>query len=175
MRAPGAESQDREARLRSAAEHYVGKLLSGIDRTAVLAELRAAAPGFTPARYEAALDEELVRRDRACDRAAARRHELVQQARDMDVLNAVFALTLFNRSHAVAGPVDSHDALGDLYDATAIDEAAERTDALIAHAADLGFGAQNARDDRAELQLAHPGFSLEHLSEALNWGYYNGC
>ena len=95
------------------------------------------------------------------------------------MLNGAFTLTLYNRRHTGPAhpgqePIDAHAALGDLHDVAAIDDALLRTEELIAHAADLGSGARDARDDRAELQLSHPGFSLKHLSETMNWGYYNG-
>ncbi|MFC4903753.1 hypothetical protein [Kocuria oceani] len=66
---------------------------------------------------------------------------------------------------------DDSTALGDLHDEAAIEDAILRTEELLAHAVDLGYGAGNARDDRAELQRAHPGFSPEHLAQALSWGH----
>ncbi|GGG71161.1 hypothetical protein GCM10011374_39780 [Kocuria dechangensis] len=111
--------------------------------------------------------------------AADRELEVVTRARDENLPNAAFTLTLFNRrhtgpSHPGQEPVDVHAALGDLHDAESIDDAILRAEELLAHAQDLGFGARNARNDRAELQLSHPGFSPEHLAEALNWGYRSG-
>ncbi|MGQ1836852.1 hypothetical protein ACT4S2_00140 [Kocuria turfanensis] len=99
--------------------------------------------------------------------------EVMARARDEDLLNGVFILVLFNHRHARPGrePVDVRAGLGDLHDEAAIEDAILRTEELLAHAVDLGYGARDARDDRAELQLAHPGFSPEHLSQALNWGH----
>lgn len=103
-------------------------------------------------------------------------HEVVARARDEDLLNGVFVLALFNHRHARPfrpgqEPVDIRAALGDLHDEAAIEDAILRTEELLAHAVDLAYGARDARDDRAELQLAHPGFSPEHLAEALSWGH----
>lgn len=105
--------------------------------------------------------------------------EVVARARGEKLLDAAFTLTLFNHRHTGPGhpgrePVDVRAALGDLHDAEAIDDAVLRAEELLAHAQDLGYGPRDAREDRAELQLSHPGFSPEHLSEALRWGYSTG-
>ncbi|MGQ1797421.1 hypothetical protein ACT4S5_09825 [Kocuria oceani] len=99
--------------------------------------------------------------------------EVMARARDEDLLKGVLVLVLDNRRHARPGrePVDIRAALGDLHDEAAIEDAILRTEELLAHAVNLGYGARDARDDRAELQLAHPGFSPEHLAEALSWGH----
>ncbi|KLU09346.1 hypothetical protein [Kocuria sp. SM24M-10] len=102
--------------------------------------------------------------------------EVRARARDEDLLNGVLVLVLDNRRHARPvrpgrEPVDIRTALGDLHDEAAIEDALLRTEELLAHAVDLGYGARDARDDRAELQRAHPGFSPEHLAQALSWGH----
>jgi hypothetical protein len=106
-------------------------------------------------------------------------HEVVARARGEKLLNAAFTLTLFNHRHTGPGrpgqePIDARAALGDLHDAESIDDAVLRAEELLAHAQDLGYGPRDASEDRAELQLSHPGFSPEHLSEALRWGYSTG-
>ena len=105
--------------------------------------------------------------------------EVVARARGEKLLNAAFTLTLFNHRHTGPGhpgqePIEIRAALGDLHDAESIDDAVLRAEELLAHAQDLGYGPRDAREDRAELQLSHPGFSPEHLSEALRWGYFTG-
>ncbi|GEO95704.1 hypothetical protein [Kocuria turfanensis] len=102
--------------------------------------------------------------------------EVMARARDEDLLNGVFILVLYNHRHARPvrpgrEPVDIRAALSDLHDEAAIEDAILRTEELLAHAVDLAYGARDAHDDRVELQLAHPGFSPEHLSRALNWGH----
>lgn len=166
-------SAEHEQALAAAAERHVEEGLSGIDRTALAEQLRAEVPGLPTESYGAALDAALSRYDRARERALARREDAISRVRELDVLGGVFTLELFNRRHSQP-KIDVHAALGDLHDAATIEDSIRRTEELLVHAADLGFGAQDARDDRAELQVAHPGFSLEHLSDALNWGYCNG-
>ncbi|MGQ1798073.1 hypothetical protein ACT4S5_13185 [Kocuria oceani] len=169
----GPAVDEREPTLAAAADRHIGEVLSGIDRTVVAEQLSDEVPGLPAERYGTALDAALSRYDRAHERALARRHEVVARARDLDALGGVFELELFNRRPGQP-KIDVRGALGDLHDRAALDDAIARTEALLAHAADLGFGAQDACDDRATLQAAHPGFSLEQLSAALNWGYYNG-
>jgi hypothetical protein len=102
--------------------------------------------------------------------------EVIAHARDQDVLNGVFILTLYNHHYAGHGhpgqePIDVHAVLGDLHDTAAIDEAILRTEELLAHATDLGSRTRTTHQDQAELHRSHPGYSPEHLTEALNWGH----
>ena len=63
-------------------------------------------PGFSPERYEAELDEALARIEKYRVGVRVRRAKHVEEAREMDVLNGVFALRYFNRR--LSGHVGLH-------------------------------------------------------------------
>jgi hypothetical protein len=170
--------QSQEERLRLAASGRSLMMVEGrTDRAAALEHLRDTVPGFGPERYAAELDYALdvIEVVRAGD--LARRGELLAQARQMDVLNAVFALRYFNRRFSQRqlygqGPIDLVDALGDLYSREQIDEAVVRSDGLIDEAIDISSGPWDWNADMIRLYLAHRGFNDKALADALSFGRY---
>ncbi len=150
------------------------------DRAGALEQMCDTVPGFPAERYAAELDDALARIEVAKVDVRARRAQDVAEAREMDLLDAVFALHYFNRrfsGHAWQyglGPIDIVEALGDLYSRKKIDEAVVRCDALIAEGIRLGYGAWDTDADMNRLRQAHPGFSDRSLGRALNWGYLIG-
>ncbi|WP_043496511.1 hypothetical protein [Georgenia sp. SUBG003] len=103
--------------------------------------------------------------------------ELIASAREQDVLNAVFALQLYNARDAWRSPeqgkIDVHRALDDAFPPGEIDDALARSDTLIGDAKDVAFGEWHADQHLRELAARHPGFTAEHVRDALSWGYYN--
>ncbi|MUN62151.1 hypothetical protein GMA12_03165 [Kocuria sediminis] len=178
---PEETPEHREERLRWAATYRGTRMLEGkTDRAGALEQIRHTVPGFPSGRYESELDAALVRIEQYRVGVRARRAKDVAHAREMDVLNAVFALHYFNRRFSGhvgeygLGRVDLEDALGDLYFREQIDEAVHRSDALIDEGIDMGLGPWDWDADMAHLRQAHPGFNDGALGEALGWGRYFG-
>ncbi|MGJ9371898.1 hypothetical protein [Nesterenkonia sp. CF4.4] len=170
--------EHREERLRSAAWFRATRMIEGrTDRAGTLEEIRDTVPGFTPGRYEHELDEALARIKESQVGVRARRVKLVEEAREMDVLDAVFALRYFNARFSGhigqygLGPIDIIEALGDLYPQEVIEEAAARASALISEGIDMGIGSWDHRPNAAYLRQAHPGFNDRAVSDALDWGH----
>lgn len=172
--------EDRGFHLKAASAFHVRELLfDGVDRKVVLEKVRAKAPGFPEERYEQALDEAQALVALGRERALQCRSELVDAARQDDLLNSVFALRYYNRRHSDQdnmlynlGRIDIHETLRDLHPEAEIDAALTRVDALIKDAfktVSYEPGAAEAR--MQELSWAHPGFHNRSLSAAMDWGY----
>ncbi|NKX54998.1 hypothetical protein [Arthrobacter mobilis] len=170
--------EERESRLRSMAMHFGGRMVERRDfREAVLERMQANLPGFPPEHYETELDAALARIDEAQVGVMVRREQKIAEARELDVLNAVFALHYFNQRFSGhvgeygLGRINLIEALGDLYSRKQITEAAKRSDALIEEGIRMGIGPWNHEADMAHLRRAHPGFRDRALSDALDWGH----
>lgn len=170
--------QERESGLHSAAWYNGTRIAEDeTDRAGALAAMRDTVPGFALERYETELADALVGIEKAKMRVRARRTELVAGARQLDPLNAVFALRFFNRrlsghvGEYGLGPIDLIEALGDLCTLDQIDEALERSDALIEEGIRMGIGSWDHESDMAHLRAIHPGFRDQALSKALDWGH----
>ncbi|MHA7263689.1 hypothetical protein ACX80W_10855 [Arthrobacter sp. TMN-37] len=179
MRAsPEETGEDREEQLRWPATFRGIRILDcKTDRVGALEQIRDTVPGFPPERYEAELDEALARIEEYRVGIRTRRAELVQEAREMDALNGVFALRYFNRRFSGnlgeygLGPINLPQALGDLYPREVIEEAVARSDAMIDEGIGMGVGSWDHEPNIAYLRQAHPGFNDRALSDALDWGH----
>lgn len=148
-------------------------------RDAALAWLRTQLPGFPRERYEEALEAASCELVEGQAHARARRRSMIAAARELDPLNAVCTLHVFNRrgsGHVLEyglGPIDLAEALGDLCSAQQIADAVGRTDALLADAVRRGREPGNeGRADRDRLRDAHPGFTARTIDEAWDWGCF---
>ncbi|MFI7484121.1 hypothetical protein ACH9EU_17110 [Kocuria sp. M1R5S2] len=170
--------EHRESRLRSAAMHNGGRMVEGRQlRGAALERMRGTVPGFPPERYEAELDNALARIDERRVEVLARRAQHVAEARELDMLNAVFALHYFNQRFSGhvgeygLGRIDLVDALGDLYSREQINEAVTRADALIDDGQRCAYFSDDDGRQIRWLRQNHPGFVEAHLHRAADWGY----
>ncbi|GGG61547.1 hypothetical protein GCM10011374_25760 [Kocuria dechangensis] len=175
---PEETPEHREERLRWAATYRGTRMLEGkTDRAGALGQIRDTVPGFGPERYESELEAALARIEQYRVGVRARRAKNLAQAREMDVLNAVFALHYFNRRFSGhvgeygLGRIDPEEALGDLYTRKQIAEAVTRSNALIEEGLRMGIGPMDIHADMDRLRAAHPGFNDRALSDAVNWGY----
>jgi hypothetical protein len=147
------------------------------ERVGALEQIRDTVPNFPPERYEAEFDEALARIEQYRVGVRARRVELVQEARKMDALNAVFALRYYNRRFSGhigeygLGAIDLLQALGDLHPPQVIEEAVARADAMTDEGIRMGVGSWDHEPNIAYLRQAHPGFNDRALSQALDWGH----
>ena len=169
--------EHQEERLRWAVTYRGTRMLEGkTDRAGALEEVRDTVPGFPPERYESAFDAALARIEEYRVGARARRAKDVAQAREMDVLHAVFALHFFNRRFSGhvgeygLGRIDLDEALGDLYSGEQIAEAVTRSNTLIEEGLRMGIGPMDFHADMDRLRAAYPGFNDHALSDALSWG-----
>jgi len=170
--------EEREFNLRSSAWYNGGRMHEGkTDRAGALEQMRKTIGDFPPERYETELDTALAGIEETKIRVAARRAKDVAEARQLDLLNAVFALHYFNRRFSGhvgeygLGPIDLYEALSDLHPREQIDEAVQRSDALIEEGIRMGVGSWDHEPNMAHLRAAHPGFSDRALSKALDWGH----
>jgi hypothetical protein len=149
-------------------------------REAALEQLQANLPGFPQERYGRELDDALARIDEEQVGVLVRREKMIAQARELDMVNAVFAIYYFNSRYSRhvceygLGPIPLADALGDLYTPEQIAEAAARADALISEGIRMGYGPWDWDADMAHLRQTHPGFSDRALGDALDWGRFFG-
>ncbi|WP_168199712.1 hypothetical protein [Citricoccus sp. SGAir0253] len=178
---PEESPADRAERLGWAATYHATRMLEGrTDRAGAVGQVRDTVPGFDPGRYEAEVDAALARIQEYRVGVRARRAERVAQARELDVLNAVFALHYFNRRYSRhpgqygLGPIDLAEALGDLAPRGQLAEAVARCDALIEEGIRTGTGHGDVHADMAHLRREHPGFNDRALGDALDWGWYYG-
>jgi hypothetical protein len=172
-------AEERERSIRSAGWYDGSRMAEGkTDRAGALEHMRDTVPGFPTERYEAELNEALDRIEEAKVGVRARRSRHVAEARELDLLNGVFALHYFNRrfSRHVGeyglGQISLIDALGDLYTRGQIGEAVSRCDALIEEGIRIGQGRWDFDADMARLRQQHPGFGDRALGDALDWGRY---
>lgn len=170
--------EEREPRLRSAASAGGLRLVEGrTDRAGALEQMRETVGGFPPERYGAELDAALARIEAARVDVRARRVKRIAEARRLDPLNAVFALYYFNSRHAEhpaeagLGSIDLYEALGDLYPREQIDEARERSGALIREGWSCAYHPDDNGRQFQQLREHHPGFIDAHLHEAAGWGH----
>jgi hypothetical protein len=170
--------EHREFRLRSAAWHHGTRMVEGREfREAALEDIQTTIPGFPPQRYEAELDGALARIETAQVGVMVRREKMITEARELDLLNAVFDIHYFNcrfSGHVGEyglGRIDLVEALGDLHSREQIAEAVARADALIEEGKRMGLGPWDTEADMDHLRQAHPGFSDQALSRALDWGH----
>jgi hypothetical protein len=168
----------RESGLRSMAMHYGGRIVEGREfREAALERMQTSLPGFPPERYAVELDAALARIDEAQVGVMVRREQLIAQARELDVLNAVFTIRYFNRRYSGhvgeygLGRINLVDALGDLCSREQITGAVARCDALIEEGIRMGIGSWDHEPNMAHLRAAHPGFRDRALTEVLDWGH----
>lgn len=182
VRRPGPRPEETpeqwEERLNSAATFNGVRMLEGrTDRAGALEQMRDTVPGFPPDRYAAELDRALTRMEELRVGVRSRRARLVEEAREMDVLNGVFALRYYNGRFSGhpgeygLGPIDLIHALGDLYPREVIEEALARADALIKEGIAMGIGSWDSEPNMAYLRQAHPGFDDRALGKALDWGH----
>lgn len=168
----------RESRLKDASSYLARELLyRGNDRPGLLKRLRTQVPGFTEERYETALSEAVADLEHHRRRSLKRRADNIAEARQQDVLNAVFALHYlnrrFHRQNLYDGvvPIELHEALGDLWSADEIEAAIARSDTLISDGMNYEWRTEEMTKHLDELAAGHPGFSLSNLHAALDWGY----
>ncbi|WP_146069719.1 hypothetical protein [Arthrobacter sp. B0490] len=145
------------------------------DRAGAVEQIGCTVPGFSAERYEAELDEALIRIEEYRMRVRARRLLLIQKAREMSALDGVFALHSFNRKFSRhvgqygLGPISLEEALGDMHSHEVIEEAVVRTDALIREAIDMDTSSGRHELNMASLRQTHPGFNDHSMIEALCW------
>ncbi|GAA1747249.1 hypothetical protein [Kocuria aegyptia] len=170
--------EERESSLYAAAWFNGTRMAEGkTDRAGALAHMRETIGGFPPERYETQLDATLAGIEKEKVRVAARRAKDIAEARELDLLNAVFDLHYFNWRFSGhigeygLGPIDLVEALGDLWSREQIDEAVARSDALIEEGIRMGAGSWDHEPNMAHLRAAHPEFSDRALSRALDWGH----
>ena len=173
--------EELESRLRSAAMHHGIRMVEGRQfREAALEQLQANLPGFPPERYGTELDDALVQIDEAQVAVLVRREKMIAEARELDLINAVFAIHYFNSRYSRhvcevgLGPIKLAEALGDLYSPEQIAGATARADALITEGIRMGYGPWDWDADMDRLRRAHPGFSDRALGDALDWGRFFG-
>jgi plasmid maintenance system killer protein len=159
--------------------HVPEILIDGVDHQTVLEKVRAKVPGFPRERYEQALDEAQARVMSDLGRVRKRRSEIIQAARQEDVLNSVFTLHYFNWRYADhvgqyhLGKINIHETLRDLYPEAEIDAALARAHALIKDAMrPLEYDAAAGEVRWQELRNSHPGFSNQSVHKAMDYGYY---
>lgn len=145
---PVLTEEQRETSLHSSAGFQGLRMVEGKqDRAETLTRMRETIGGFPHERYEAELDAALARIEEAQVKARARRQQRITEARQLDLLNAVFALYYFNSRHsrhpaeAGLGSIGLYEALGDLYTREQIDEAKKRSGALIEEGWSCAVGA----------------------------------
>lgn len=149
------------------------------DRAETLTRMRETIGGFPHERYEAELDAALARIEEAQVKARARRQQRITEARQLDLLNAVFALYYFNSRHsrhpaeAGLGSIGLYEALGDLYTREQIDEAKKRSGALIEEGWSCAYYPDDNGRQVQQLREHHPGFIDAHLHQAADWDYFN--
>ncbi|MCK6208933.1 hypothetical protein KZX45_00040 [Georgenia sp. EYE_87] len=149
-------------------------------REAALEQLQVNLPGFPPERYGTELDDALARIDEDQVVVLVRREQMIAEARERDLLNAVFSIYYFNSrysrhdSEVGLGPIKLADALGDLYTHEQLSEAAARANALITDGIRMGYGHLDWNADMDHLRRSHPGFSDRALGDALDWGRFFG-
>lgn len=171
---------DRDDSLRSASQYHAHELLLGnSDRETALERVRAKAPGYSHERYESELDEALALSEHLREGTRRRRLQMIEEARQEPLLDAVFILRYYNRRFSGhvgeyrMGQIDIHGALGDLYTAADLDDALLRTDALINDGLQAPFGDfDKPEQSKRVLRSAHPGFNEKNLSDAMFWGYH---
>jgi hypothetical protein len=149
-------------------------------REAALEQLQANLPDFPPERYGTELDDALARIDEEQVGVLVRREKMIAEARELDMINAVFAIYYFNSRYSRhvgeygLGPIKLAEALGDLYSREQIAEAVSRAGALIDEGIRMGYGPWDWDADMDHLRQTHPGFSDRALGEALDWGRFFG-
>lgn len=175
---PEVTPERREDRLRGSSTFWGTRMLEGrTNRDGALEQIRDTVSGFPPERYEAELDEALVRIEEYRVSVWARRAKLVEDALEMDALHAVFALQYFNGRFSGhvgqygLGPINLFEALGDLYSQEVIEEAISRAGAMISEGISMGIGSWDHDPNMTYLRQAHPGFSDKALGDALDWGH----
>ncbi|WP_345037876.1 hypothetical protein [Georgenia daeguensis] len=161
--------------------HHGIRMIEGRQfREAAIEQLQADVPGFPQERYGAELDHALARIDEEQVGVLVRRQKMIAAARELDVVNAVFAVYHFNSRYSRhvceygLGPIPLADVFGDLYTPEQIAEAAARADALISEGIRMGYGPWDWDADMDHLRQTHPGFSDRALGDALDWGRFFG-
>ena len=154
-------------------------LYFGKTREEALAAFRESRPGREPGEYDEALARGALSARRWRTRLEQDRADLIAGTEVEDVLNAVFTLEFFNNRYAYRDKysfniqnIDVLAALAPRFGVEAVQAALVEVRAAIGQGVTFSFRRGEHEANLAKMQESFPGLSAEHLTEAIDYGYF---
>lgn len=173
-----ASEPDSFAQIRASSNwHACRHLYRGWTRQQTIERMQSVAPGFPLDAYERELTRAMEWAEENRQNGRRRRQLEIEEAKTLDVLNAVFILYLLNTrygSHYVQdglGYIDIQHELGSLFSSQEIEAAKHRADDVIKYASNLVWRSWDG-PHLEDLRAKFPEYNDNNLSAAIGHAYW---
>ncbi|WP_440168113.1 hypothetical protein [Arthrobacter sp. SAFR-044] len=173
-----ASEPDLFAQIRASSNwHACRQLYLGWTRQQTIERMQSVAPGFPLEAYERELTRAMEWAEKNRQNGLRRRQLEIEEAKTLDVLNAVFVLYLLNTrygSHYVQdglGYIDIQHELGSLFSSQEIEAAKHRADDVIKYASNLVWRSWDG-PHLEDLRAKFPECNDNNLSVAIGHAYW---
>lgn len=174
----GVDEPDPVSRIRASSHwHACRYLYRGWSREQTIQRMQSVAPGFPRETYEQELTRAMEWAEEHRQDGLRRRRLEIEEAKKLDVLNAVFALYLLNTrygSHYVEnglGYIDIQQELGSTYSSHDVETAKRKAKAVTSSAADSVWRSWDA-PHLTDLRAKFPEYNDSNLSAAIGHAYW---
>ncbi|MDN4609592.1 hypothetical protein [Arthrobacter burdickii] len=157
--------------------HACRHLYGGWTRERTIERMQSVAPGFPPEAYERELTRAMEWAEEHRQDGLRRRRSEIEEAKTLDVLNAVFVLYLLNTRYGHQyvqdglGYIHIQHELGSTFSSEEIEAAKQKADEVIKSASNL-VGRSWDGPHMEQLQAGFPGYTNDNLSAALGHAYF---
>ena len=157
--------------------HACRHLYDGWTRKRTVERMQAVAPGFPPEAYERELTRAMEWAEENRQNGLRRRRSEIEEAKTLDVLNAVFVLYLLNTKyggHYVQdglGYIHIQHELGSTFSSEEIEAAKQKSDEVIKSASNLVWRSWDG-PHMEQLRAKFPEYTNDNLSVALGHAYF---
>lgn len=174
----GASEPELFAQIRAGSNWHAGRhLYHGWTREQALERMQSVSPGFPLEAYERELTRAMQRAEEHRQDSLRRRQLEIEEAKTLDVLNAVFVLRLLNTRYGFhyvqdgLGYIDIQRELGSIFSSHEIEVAKHKADDVIKNASNL-VRRSWVGPHLEELRAKFPEYNDTNLSAAIAHGHW---